>query len=53
MIKANRNFVFAAIILCGIVAYVVNLIYPPFDALFFALVFGTVLGSFLMRIAEC
>ncbi len=46
MVKANRNFVFAAIILCGIIAYVVNLIYPPFDALFFALVFGMVLGSF-------
>jgi len=44
--KVNKNIVFIAISLCGIVAYAINLIYPPFDALILSLIFGIFLSSF-------
>ena len=35
----------AVITLCGILAYAISTIFPPFDALFLALVFGMFSGS--------
>ncbi len=42
-----RDSVILTIIsLCGIVAYVISVFYPPFDSLFLALIFGIFAGSF-------
>lgn len=42
----NKNTVFVAIASCGIIAYAISSVYPPFDALILSLIFGIFLGSF-------
>lgn len=42
----DERKVTVAIILCGILAYIISVFYPPFDVLFLALIFGIFTGSF-------